>query len=335
MAKIFHVGIDLGTSQTSITTSTGKRLSATTCIGYAKDIIAKKRFGKDFLLGDEALQHRLALDMVWPLADGVICDDARALEATRQILQHVITASLLEKKDGDKIYAAIGVPARASIKSKKTIIKAAQGIVDKLIVISEPFAVAYSIDRLDECLIVDIGAGTTDLCRMHGVMPADEDQCTLTFAGDFLDDILTKEILKAYPDVQLTPKIIRNIKEKFGYLADVTDPVLVTLRQQGIPAEFDITDILHHCCTQLATPISQAIQEMVASFDPDFQEKLRHNIIIAGGGSRLKGIDLAVLKSLDAYGGGEVTCVRDAEYCGSIGALKMCTEMPDEYWEKL
>jgi rod shape-determining protein MreB len=85
----------------------------------------------------------------------------------------------------------------------------------------------------------------------------------------------------------------------------------------------------------LTHPISEAIQQFIGSFDPDFQEKLRRNIIIAGGGSRLKGIDIAVERSLEAYGGGDATCVQDAEYCGSIGALKMCMEMPEEFWEKI
>ena len=33
-------------------------------------------------------------------------------------------------------------------------------------------------------LVIDIGAGTTDLCRMHGTMPEDADQETFDVAGD-------------------------------------------------------------------------------------------------------------------------------------------------------
>ena len=82
-------------------------------------------------------------------------------------------------------------------------------------------------------------------------------------------------------------------------------------------------------------PIVQGIQEMVGNFDPEFQEKLRNNVIIAGGGSRLRGIDRAVEKGLEAYGGGEATTVNDAEYGGCEGALKLSIEMPEEYWEKI
>lgn len=335
MPNIFHVGIDLGTSRTSITTSTGKHFTSRTCVGYPKDVIAQKRFNKPYLIGDEALENRLALDMIWPLSDGVICDDPKALEATHLILKHVVGTILPEYSNGDQIYAAIGVPAQASINNKKAIIEASKGILNKVLIVSEPFSVAYSIDRFDECLIVDIGAGTTDLCRMHGAMPEAEDQLTLKIGGNFLDETIRQALLAKYPNVQLSAQIIRRIKEKYGYIAEKSDPIIVSLTEQGIPHEYDITDILRQCCLQLTDTIGKAVQTLVGSFDPDFQARLRNNVIIAGGGSRLKGIDIAIENSLKPYGGGDAACVQDAEYCGSIGALKMCLEMPDDYWEQL
>ena len=98
MSNVFYVGIDLGTSRTSIATSTGKRVSTRTCVGYSKDIVSRKRFGKDYLMGDEALDNRLGLNMVWPLAEGVIRDDEKSLEGTGLILRHIIAEALPDKK---------------------------------------------------------------------------------------------------------------------------------------------------------------------------------------------------------------------------------------------
>lgn len=335
MANRHYAGIDLGTSRSSICTSNGKRLTLLTCIGYCKDLIAKQRFGREYLYGREALENRLSLDIVWPLADGVIREDERSLQTTRLILERLITQTLPPKSSDSELYVALGVPAKVSQNSKKAIIQAAAPLVDKLLIISEPFAVAYALDRFDECLIVDIGAGTTDLCRMHGSFAEEDDQLTLTVAGDFLDEQLRQGILNQYPDVQLTAQIIKQIKERYGFVYEVSEPVKVTLYTKGIPREYDLTDILHTACLKLAQPISEAIQQLVGSFDPDFQAVLRDNIILAGGGSRLKGIDRAVEKSLEAYGGGRAICVDDAEFCGSMGTLKMCEVMPEEYWEQL
>jgi rod shape-determining protein MreB len=335
MPATFQVGIDLGTSRSTITTSTGQRFTTATCVGYCKDVIARKRFGCDYLLGEEAVANRLALNMVWPLADGVVCEDAAAMKATGLVLQHLLEQVLPGRQPDDQVYAAIGVPAQASLRSKKVIVQIARPLVDKLLIVSEAFAVAYALDRFDECLIVDIGAGTTDLCRMHGAFAEEDDQITLTEAGNYLDQILHDAILQQYPDVQLSAKIVRTIKEKYGYISDTAEPVTVQLTRQGIPGEYDLAEVLQQSCLQLAQPISRAIQTLVGSFDPDFQEALRHNIIIAGGGSRLQGIDKAIEKSLETYGGGRAVCVDDAEFCGSTGTLKLCADMPDDYWEQL
>jgi len=334
-STIYHIGIDLGTSQSSIVTSTGKRLSINTCVGFPKDVVSQKRLNKEYLLGEEALKNRLSLDLIWPLSKGVISNDKRSRDATQLVLKGLIDLTLPKMKNTDKIYASIGVPALASVRDKKTILDITKDLIDKVLIVSEPFAVAYGIDRFDECLIIDIGAGTTDLCRMSGSIPTEDDQRSLTEAGNFLEWVITNAILREYPDVQLTPKIIKSIKEKHGYVSDSSDPAIVTLTKKGQPDSYDITKILHESCLKLSDSIGQAVQSLVSDFDPDFQETLRNNIIVAGGGSRLTGIDRAIEKSLDNYGGGKATCVQDVEFCGANGCLKMCLEMPENYWDRI
>ena len=46
-------------------------------------------------------------------------------------------------------------------------------------IISEPFAVAYALDMIEHTLVIDIGAGTADLCRVYGTIPVLETRCTL------------------------------------------------------------------------------------------------------------------------------------------------------------
>lgn len=334
-STICHIGIDLGTSQSSIVTSTGKRFSTKTCVGYPKDVISEKRLNKSHLVGEEALNNRLSLNLIWPLANGVICNDKDSINATKLVLMDLIKHTLPDLTESDRVYATIGVPALASIQDKKTIISITKDFIDKILIVSEPFAVAYGIDRFDECLIVDMGAGTTDLCRISGALPTEDDQRSITEAGNFLDQEITDAIHKKYSGVQLTHQIIRGIKEKHGYVSDNSDPAIVTLTNKGQPDSYDITDVLHESCLKLSDAIGKEVQSLVADFDPDFQEILRNNIVIAGGGSRLMGIDMALEKSLDNYGGGKASCVQDVEFCGANGCLKMCQEMPETYWDKI
>jgi rod shape-determining protein MreB and related proteins len=333
----FYVGVDLGTSRTSIATSTGKRFTIDTCVGYPKDVISQKRFGKPYLLGDEAIQNRLALNMVWPLADGVITSGSGqqvAIEAVKLILTYLLNHVFGDRKKGDTVYAAIGVPAQASMESKKGILNAIDGIVDKVLVVSEPFMVAYGMDIFDEALIVDVGAGTVDLCRIHGTLPEPEDQISLTTAGNYFDERITHHLLEQFPSVQVTKQIIRQMKEKLGY-AQGTQNATYTLTEEGKPKPFDVGEVLSAAITEVVTPICEAVQKLVAEFDPEFQEKLRNNILVAGGGSRLRGIDRAIEDALVEYGGGSARCTEDPEYGGAVGALKMALEMPEDLWEKI
>ena len=48
--------------------------------------------------------------------------------------------------------------------NKQQLHNALMDVVDGLIIVSEPFAVAYVLDALLHTLIIDIGAGTTDSC---------------------------------------------------------------------------------------------------------------------------------------------------------------------------
>ena len=109
MPNRYHAGIDLGTSRSSISTSSGKRLSILTCVGYCKDLIAKKRLGTDYLCGKQALEHRLSLDIVWPLADGVIREDERSLQATRLFLEHLITQTLPRKSADNELLCTVQI----------------------------------------------------------------------------------------------------------------------------------------------------------------------------------------------------------------------------------
>jgi flagellar biosynthesis protein FlhA len=94
--SIYRLGIDLGTSRTSVATSTGVRLTQLSCIGYAKDLIARKRLGVDHLVGQEALDNRLALDLVWPLADGNIrgSDDVASVKGAGRVSEVIARFTL-------------------------------------------------------------------------------------------------------------------------------------------------------------------------------------------------------------------------------------------------
>ncbi len=341
---VLHLGIDLGTSRTSVSASNGIRETVASYVGYPKDVVARKLHGKDVLFGSEAIEKRLSLEFYRPLAKGVIKssldgpagkDDAAGnLRAARDLIAEIVRRA--RPKPDALIYAVIGVPAQASVHNKDAILEAARGSVDSVMLCSEPFSVAYGLDMLDEALVIDIGAGTVDLCRMRGVMPEDADQITLTTAGDFVDERLTELMKDAHPEAQFTIHMVKSLKEKHGSVLERQDPAVVELPVNGKPTPFDLAPLIKLACGAIVPPIVDGLAKLIASFDPEFQDRLKKRVVLAGGGSQIKGLDTAIEKLMhDRLGSGRVIRVEEPQYGGANGALKIAEDMPDEFWERL
>jgi rod shape-determining protein MreB len=338
---VLYLGIDLGTSRTSVSASNGVRETIASLVGYPKDVVSKKLLKKDMLFGSEALDKRLSLNLYRPLQHGVLkCSEEEGpeaeanLRAAKDLIQEIIRRA--KPRQDELLYAVIGVPAQASIKNKEAIIGAARETVDSVMLCSEPFSVAYGLDLFEDVLVIDIGAGTTDLCRMHGTMPEDSDQITLRHAGDLVDDELAKLIKKAHPQAQFTTQMVKAIKEKYGSVSDGMESALVDLPVEGKPVQFDLTDEVRTACRSIIKPIVEGLGKLVATFDPEFQERLKNRVLLAGGGSQIKGLDVALESAMqDRLGGGKVQRTEEPMYGGANGALKIAHDMPEEYWEKL
>jgi rod shape-determining protein MreB len=339
---VLYLGIDLGTSRSSVAGSNGQRMTISSHVGYPKDVVSRKLLKKDVLFGDDAVEHRLSLKFYRPLAAGVLkptsnnkeADVEGNLKAAEDLIREAIRLSMPRKDE--LIYAVIGVPAQAAIHHKDAIIKAAKESVDSVMLCSEPFAVAYGLDMLDDVLVIDIGAGTTDLCRMHGTMPEDSDQITNTYAGDYVDNQLIELIKKKHPEAQFSIQMIRHMKEKYSSVADNMTPVIVELPVNGKPMTFDFTAEMRQACHSIVPPMVKGLGELIATFDPEFQHRLKNRVLLAGGGSQIKGLDIAIEEEMKRIlGGGKVIRTEEPMYGGANGALKVAHDMPAEYWEKL
>ncbi len=337
MGETVYLGIDLGTSRTSITSSTGVRSTVWSYVGYPEDHVAQKMLGgREVVYGEEAVENRMSVKLVRPLAGGVVNTSESEegelnRKAVKDLLEHTI--SLAQAPPGSTIYAVIGAPAEASVDSKAEILDAASSFVDSLIVCSEPFAVAYGLDFLRDTLVIDIGAGTTDLCRVHGTMPKPDDQRTHHVAGDAIEAKLSELIKNQHPEAQYSIHRLREMKERHSSVTKNMDKALLTMPVAGKPQEFDLTQEIFDACYTIVPPTVAALQELIATYDPDFQQKMRNNILLGGGGSQISGLGRAIEEALEEYGGGRVTTVEEPQYAGSNGALKIALDMPEDYWK--
>jgi rod shape-determining protein MreB len=333
-SPILYIGIDFGTARTSVSASNGIKETIRSVVGWPKDVIARKFLKQSVLFGEEALQHRLALELYRPLEKGIIKDTAKDMEGAKELIRHAID---LAKGDGEyqKIYGVIGAPALTDHVNKQALTSTAHEVLDSAMVVSEPFAVAYGLNKLNNALVVDIGAGTVDLCRMHGTLPGEEDEASLTKAGDFIDKLLYDSIRKRYKGAQITINMVQEWKEQYAFVGKENSVIAVDFPLAGKTNNVDITTEVQKACESIVPDILQNLRQMISSYDPEFQNEIRDNIIIAGGCSQIRNLKSFVEDKMNQFGGCSVTVVSDPIFAGANGALKLAREMPEGYWEEL
>ncbi len=343
--EVIYIGMDLGTFKTSVASSTGLRDVLQSAVGWPKDHFARTMLGRNVVFGKDLVEHRLALNIVRPFEKGVFkysnieeCglrpeDVKRHHEAAHLLVEHAV--SLMKPAPDVPICGVIGAPSRASVANKQVILEAAQGVFDAVMIVPEPFTIAYSMNRLSDTLVIDIGAGTIDMCPVYGTFPSEEEQVTIPLGGDFIDDHFLKLMQSTYPQAQLSRNMVREIKEKYGFVHEVAEKAVVTLPVDGKPRQFDVTAPLKQACLSIIEPIVKGLREMIARFDPEFQQRMLQNIVLGGGGSQLRGLDRVIEESMTEYGGAKVRRVGDAVYAGAVGALKLAMGMPLQGWKRL
>ncbi len=330
-----YIGVDLGTFRSVVVSSDSHDEQVLTVIGTPKDQIAKNFLKRDVLFGEEALKNRLALDLYRPLEHGVIKDTPEDKKFIAHFITHMI--GLADPEDFDRVVAVIGAPAEASHVDKSSIFDAAAGSVNACMIISEPFAVAYALDKLDHTLVIDVGAGTTDLCRVYGTIPSPDDQSHIGYAGDAIDARLIEEIQRKYVGAQVTKDMARRWKEEFSFVGNAVpdDPIIVDFSIEGKAMSLDITDCIEIACEAIIDPIAHEVKELVAGSNPEYQDAFRRNIVLAGGGSGIAGLGEMIEERLSDLGDVVVMTVDDPTHLGAMGGLRLAMEVPEDMWKNL
>ncbi len=249
--KSFILGWILGLSKHPLPPRPVPARSSSSAVGRPKDQIARTLLGRDVVFGKDLVDHRLALDIIRPFETGALKYNSHTdvglaqnkIEAHKQAARLLVeyAVALTRPTKGCLIYGVIGAPSRASVANKQVILESAHAIFDAVMIVSEPFSIAYGMNRLSDTLVVDIGAGTIDLCPIYGTFPTEQDQVTLPLGGDAIDDCFHQELRKTYPEAQVSLNMAREIKEKYGFVHDVNEKAVVTLPVKGKPQSFDVT----------------------------------------------------------------------------------------------
>jgi len=351
-SKVKLVGLDLGTntsfilagSQNTDDYETSKLLPSV--VGYVGDGIIQGILPNDdsMFFGDQAIENKLHLDLVWPIQDGIIGN----AKASKDLVKHI--RGLVDPKGESEIRAVIGVPANATPQARETLRAVMTGIFDKVLLIPEPFLAALGnrddkrlgeknyVDPVQNSLFVDIGAGTTDLCLVRGYFPKPDDQISFPMAGDSIDDLIERNIEQIYPDMRLTNLQIREIKEKHSYVGPSRRPIDEKVNVAGKSQTIEVADAVGDACNELLDLIFESVKKLIMRAPSDSVVQLLQNILITGGGSQIRGIDTELQKRLEeeGYEAPKVRTVgKEYKRFVGIGAIKAARAARENQWQIL
>jgi rod shape-determining protein MreB len=350
--KRLLVGFDLGTNASCILAGSAEGKDATvskvipTVVGYAREGLVDGIIANNAttLIGEDALNHRLQLRMVAPLEDGIIAHPA----AAKDFIQRV--RAIIDPTGTAEIRAVVGVPANAGQPAREDIRNAAAGVFDRVLLIPEPFLAALGfrdesrlgqanyVDPVTNSLFVDIGGGTSDLCLIQGYFPTADDQISLPFAGDAVDKLIEDDLQRTYPNNGLSRATIRQIKEEHSYVGAIRKPIDVKVLIGGKSHTLELGETIGRACNRLVEKIYPALTTLIARASSDSVATLLQNIVVTGGGSRIRGFDTVLQEKLIADGF-EAPKVRlagtDYKRFVAVGALKAARSAREDQWQHL
>ncbi|MTV48048.1 MreB/Mrl family cell shape determining protein [Heliobacillus mobilis] len=294
------LGIDLGTANTLV------HLKGRGIILREPSVVAIQRDTSSVMaVGEEAKQMigRTPgnITAIRPMKDGVIAD----FDVTMAMLKYFIRKALQSTNFLTRVRVVVCVPCGVTAVEERAVKEAAlQAGAREAYLIEEPMAAAIGaglpVHEPTGNMIVDIGGGTTEVAviSLGGIVTSK----SIRIAGDEMDDAITAYIKRQY-NLAIGERTAEEIKITLGsaYL-DRSEELKQTMDVRGrdlvsgLPKTIHVTaEEVQHALSEPVTAIVDAIKVCLEKTPPELAADLmEHGIVMAGGGSLLRGLDRLV-----------------------------------------
>lgn len=318
---LFNIGIDIGIdfgTATVLVYIKGKGV----VLNEPSVVAIDRGKNKVLAIGEEARQmiDKTPGNIVAyrPLKDGVISD----YDVTEKMFKYFIS-----KATGSRRMSAprvvVCIPCISTEVEKRAVIGAAKNAgAKKVYLIEEPLAAAIGADiditKASGSMIINIGGGVTDIAviSLGGIVV----RTSIGVAGDKLDEAIVKYIRKKYK-LMIGQKTAENIKINIGsaYEKDKKDIKEVRGRDfiTGLPKNIVVSsDEMREALKECVDAIIEAVHFVLERTPPELSADISDNgIVMTGGGSLLKGLNLALQESTKVT----VRVAKDPISCVAIG----------------
>jgi rod shape-determining protein MreB len=307
VSKIFgmfshDVGIDLGTANTLVWVC-GKGV-----VIREPSVVARNKKTKEILSIGSSAKRMLGrapatIEIVRPLRDGVIAD----FDATEAMLSYYIrkvheSGAVVPKIPRPKV--VIGIPSGVTEVERRAVADAAvsSGARDAQL-IEEPMAAAIGaglpIANPEGLFVVDIGGGTSEIAviSLGGIVLGK----SIRIAGDEMNDAIINFVRLKY-SLLLGESTAEEVKIAIGTCFSEKEEYFVVRGrdlEEGLPKSIKLTS------TEVREALAPTTQEIVKSISDTLEETppelisdiMERGIVMAGGGSLIKGIDKMISES--------------------------------------
>jgi len=312
------IGIDLGTASTVI--CSGRQI-----VLHEPSVVAlETQTGRPLKFGGEAAamigKTPDSITAVCPVEHGVIANYDAAEHMLRYYLKKVCGTKMVKPR------VLVSAPAGITAVQQRSIMDALQNAGARTVCLIEaPVAAALGVgvdfSRPHGTIIVDIGAGTTDVAvlSMGGLA-----QCeSIKIAGGEFDEAIIKYVRKEY-NILIGSKSAEYIKQQIGCV--VQRPVEVAMKAKGrnlftgLPQVFEIsanevctavTDVSYGICNGIQSVLENTPPELVGDIAGD-------GMVITGGGALIHGM----CELLTRYTGIKASLTDDPFTCVARGTGK-------------
>lgn len=296
------MGIDLGTANTLV------MVKEKGIVINEPSVVALHKKSKQVIEVGSGAKKMLGrapatIEVIRPLKDGVISD----FDATAAMLSHYIklihqTPGLIPKIPKPKV--VIGIPSGVTEVERRAVAEAALSAgARKAFLIAEPMAAAIGIglpiDESAGSIIVDIGGGTTEIAvtSLGGIVV----NKSIRTAGDEMDEAIISYLRLKY-GVLIGQPTAEQIKVAIGsaHPGKGEEEKFSVVRgrdlESGLPKSLKISESeVREALGPVLNQIIGSLRELIESTPPELvSDLLNRGIALAGGGSLLKNIDIAV-----------------------------------------
>lgn len=316
-----EIGIDIGSSKTVIFSSSKVVLELPSIVTVDSESYEPIYFGEK---AKQTLGRTPELfECVFPIKHGIIAE----YDIAESMIKEYMNIAFGNKIMRPKIMATLPVGlTELQHHSLSNVVEGAGG--RNVSVIESPLAIAFGLD-LDFSnphgyMVVDIGAGTTDIAviSMGGIAACE----SFKIASFDFDMQIMRYIRKEY-NIEIGNLMAESIKKQIGTVTPPPIEIAMVAKGRnvftGLPESFEITSgEIYDAIKETAESICNSIRQVLLKTDPELVADIKNDgIYLAGGGCLINGMD----KLISNYIGTAVHTLEDPTHSvvrGAAAALR-------------